>query len=160
MPIDKKHIGNVYGPTRYEVGSVKMKEFAYAVAGGVPSFGFTGTGAPAGLEPWFHDDAAAAASPYGSLIALPSFAVVFAIAPFGLAVSDPALGIDLLRLVHGEQEFEFLEPVRPGDVMVSTGVITHIFDKAAKDFLTVTTESKNQHGRIAVRGTWLAVIRH
>jgi acyl dehydratase len=160
MPIDKKYIGKVYGPTRYVIGAEKLREFAYAISGGIPSMGFTGTGAPEGLNPLLHDDAAATAGPYGGLIGLPNFAVVFAIAPFGQAVTDPALGINLLMLVHGEQEFEFFDVLRPGDVMTSTGVITNLYDKAGKDFLVLTTESKNQHGKLVVRGTWLAVIRH
>jgi len=39
-------------------------------------------------------------------------------------------------------------------------VITDLYDKVGKDFLVLTTESKNQHGKLVVRGTWLAVIRH
>ncbi len=152
MPIDKKHIGNKYGPTTYEVGAEKLREFAYAVAGGVPSMGFTGTGAPAGLLPSLHQGR--------EIVGFPSFCNVFAIAPFGQAVTDPKLGINLLMLVHGEQEYEFFEPIRPGDVITSTGEITDIFDKQAKDFVTVVTESKNQHGKLVVRGRWLAVIRH
>jgi len=160
MPIDKRFIGKKYGPSTYVVGAEKLREFAYAISGGVPSMGFTGTGAPAGLHPWLHDDAAAAKGPWGGLIGLPNFAVVFAIAPFGQAITDPELKIDLTRLVHGEQELEFFEVIRPSDVMTSTGVITELYDKVSKDFLVLTSESKNQHGKLVVRGTWLAVIRH
>src|SRR5882724_5313645 len=152
MPIDKKNIGNKYGPCFYEIGAEKLREFAYAVGGGVPSMGFTGTGAPEGLHPSLHAGR--------EIIGFPSFCNVFAIAPFGQAVSDPKLGINLMMLVHGEQEYEFLEPVRPGDVITSTGEITDIFEKQAKDFVTVMTESKNQQGKLMVRGRWLAVIRH
>ena len=91
MPIDKKYIGKNYGPTTYVVGAEKLREFAYAISGGVPSMGFTGTGAPKGLNPLLHDAAAAKAGPYGDLIGLPNFAVVFSIAPFGQAVTDPEL---------------------------------------------------------------------
>lgn len=160
MPIDKKFIGKTYGPTTYVIGAEKLKEFAYAIAGGVPSMGFTGTGAPKGLNPLLYDPAAAKKGPYGELIGLPNFAVVFAIAPFGQAITDPALGINLPMLVHGEQEFEFFDVLRPGDVITSTGKITQLYDKAGKDFLALTTESKNQTGKLVVRGTWLAVIRH
>src|SRR6185503_7805456 len=127
MPIDKKNIGNKYGPTTYEVGSEKLREFAYAVGGGVPSMGFSGAGAPAGLLPalWQGKE----------IVGFPSFCNVFAIAPFGQAVSDPRLGINLLMLVHGEQEYEFFEPIRPGDVITSTGEITDIFEKQGKDFV-------------------------
>jgi hypothetical protein len=152
MAIDKKNIGNKYGPTTYVVGAEKLREFAYAVGGGVPSMGFSGQGAPKDLLPALWQG--------GEIVGFPSFCNVFAIAPFGQAVSDPKLGINLLMLVHGEQEYEFLEPIRPGDVIASTGEITDIFEKQAKDFVTVVTESKNQHGKLVVRGRWLAVIRH
>src|SRR3954463_14887952 len=109
MPIDKKYIGKTYGPTTYVIGAEKLKEFAYAISGGVPSMAFTGTGAPAGLNPLLYDLEAAKQGPYGDLIGLPNFAVVFAIAPFGQAVTDPDLGIDLSRLVHGEQELELFD---------------------------------------------------
>lgn len=158
MALDKKFIGKKYGPTVYEVGVEKLREFAYAIGGGVPSSGFTGK-RPADLHPYLWDAEAAKAGPYGGIIGLPNFAVVFSIGPFGQAVTDPELGINLLYLVHGEQEFEFLAPIRPGDVMTSTGVITDIFDKVGKDFLILTTESKNQRGEVVVRGTWTAVIR-
>jgi acyl dehydratase len=93
------------------------------------------------------------------VIAFPTFAVTFAIAPFAAAVSDPEIGIDLLMLVHGEQEFEFFEVMKPGDVMTTTGTITQIFEKSQKDFLVVVSESKNQNGKLLVRGTWTAVVR-
>jgi hypothetical protein len=136
MGIDKSNIGNKYGPTTYVVGAEKLREFAYAVGGGIPSMGFSGTGAPEGLHPslWRGTE----------IVGFPSFCNVFAIAPFGQAVSDPKLGINLLMLVHGEQEYEFFAPIRPGDVITSTGEI----------------ESKNQKGELVVRGKWLAVIRH
>ena len=159
MPLDKKFIGKKYGPTTYEVGVEKLREFAYAVSGGVPSMGFTGTGAPEGLSPLLYDAEAAKAGPWGGIVAMPNFAVVFSIGPFGQAVTDPELGINLLMLVHGEQEFEFSRPVRPGDVLTSTGVITDIFDKVGKDFLIVTTESVDAQGALVVKGRWTAVIR-
>lgn len=160
MPIDKKYIGKQYGPTVYEIGAEKLREFSYAIGGGVPSMGFSGSGAPDGLHPLLYDKAAGADSQYGSIIGFPTFCNVYAIAPFGQAVMDPALGINVLMLVHGEQEFEMFAPVKPGDVITSTGVITDVFDKAGKDFLIVTTESKNQRGELVVRGVWTAVIRH
>jgi hypothetical protein len=151
MAIDKKHVGNTYGPTTYVVGAEKLREFAYAISGGVPSMGFTGTGAPTGLLPQLWQG--------NEIVGFPSFCNVFAIAPFGQAVTDPKLGINLLMLVHGEQEYEFFEPIRPGDTITSTGEITDIFEKQGKDFVTVITESKNQDGKLVVRGRWLAVIR-
>ncbi|MFZ5469533.1 MAG: FAS1-like dehydratase domain-containing protein [Myxococcota bacterium] len=159
MPVDPKHVGKGYGPYVYTIGVEKLREFAYAVGGGVPSFGF-GSGAPEGLHPYLWDEKAAKEGTYGSIIAFPTFAVTFAIAPFAAAVTDPALGIDLLMLVHGEQDFELFDVMRPGDVMTTHGTLTRIFEKAGKDFVVMETESKNQTGKLVVRGTWTAVIRH
>jgi len=80
--------------------------------------------------------------------------------PFATACSDPALALNVLRLVHGEQSFEFLEPVRVGDVITTTGEITRIQERGRLDFLEVTTESVNQLGRTVVRGVWTAIVRN
>lgn len=159
MALDKRFIGREYGPFIYEAGLEKMREFAYAVGGSIPSTGFSATGAPEGLHPWLHDIDAAKGSPWGSVIAMPNFAVTFAIAPFGKACTDPEVGVNLLRLVHGEQSFEFHEVVRPGDRLTTTGKITDIMTKRSLDFLTVTTETKNQRDQLVVRAVWTAIIR-
>ena len=157
MPIDKAFIGKQYGPFNYQVGLEKMREFAYAVSGGVPGLGHTEP--PGGLNPLLYDASAGKSSPHGGVVAFPTFPVTFSIAPFAAAVGDPKIGINLLMLVHGEQEFELFDVIRAGDVMSSTGTITQVYDKAGKDFMVVVTESKNQQGKLVVRGTWTAVIR-
>jgi acyl dehydratase len=93
------------------------------------------------------------------VIGFPTFAVTFAIAPFAKACSDPELALNLLRLVHGEQQFEFFEVVRPGDKLATNGKITDITTKRSLDFLTVTTETVNQTGALVVRAKWTAIIR-
>jgi acyl dehydratase len=158
MAVDPSNVGREYGPFRYTLGVEKMREFAFAVAGGVPSSSF-GAGAPAGLNPLFYDEEAARQGPYGAVVAFPTFAANFAMKPFTEAVTDPRLGIDLVKLVHGEQEFEFFDVMREGDVMTTRGQLTRIFEKANMDFVVMQTESKNQHGQTVVKGTWTAVIR-
>ncbi|MCE9673899.1 MaoC family dehydratase N-terminal domain-containing protein [Myxococcus stipitatus] len=158
MAIDKRFIGREYGPFSYTLGAEKMREFALALGGAHPAAGTPGE-PPAHVSPLLHDAQAAKAGPYGDLIAFPSFAVVFAIRPFGAAVSDPELGINLLMLVHGEQELEFLDVMRPGDVMTTTGRISEIYEKAGMEFVVVTSESRNQRGDVVVKGTWTAVVR-
>lgn len=159
MALNAALVGRRYGPFRYEVGHEKVREFAVAVSGGVPSSGFMAGETPPGLHPWLYDAGAAAKGPYAGVIAMPNFAVVFAISAFGAACADAELGVNLLMLVHGEQEFEWHGVIKPGDVMSTTGVISEISSKQSKDFLKVTTESRNQRGELVVAGTWLAVIR-
>jgi acyl dehydratase len=155
MALNPRCKGKVYGPFVYQLGLEKMREFANAVYGG---------GAPwpnpsSTVHPFLTDEAEAARGPYGAVIAFPTFAAVFAIAPFFAAVSDEELNANPLMLVHGEQEFEFFEVMRAGDTMTTTGALTDIYPKGGLEFLVVTTESKNQHDRLAVRGTWTAIIR-
>ncbi len=156
--IDRRHLGRRYGPYRCSVGAEEIRDFAIAVAGGVPGRVFAAPPAEP-PHPWYVDEEAARASPHGGIVAPPTFCVRFAMQPFANACADPALGIDLLKLLHAEQAFEFSEIVRPGDVLETSGEIADIREKAGMDFLTVTTTTTNQRGRMVVVGTWRAVVR-
>jgi acyl dehydratase len=158
VPIDPRHLGRRYGPYRFEVGLERIRDFVAAVGGGVPGRVFSAP--PPDSHPFTWDEEAAGASRNGGLIAPPAFATAFAIQPFAVACSDPELGVNVLRLVHGEQEFEFLDLIRPGDVIETVGEITRIQERGNLDFLEVTTASTNQHGRLVVRGVWTAIVRN
>jgi acyl dehydratase len=154
---DQRHLGRRYGPFHFTVGLEHLRDFAAAVGGGVPGRVFAT--APGDAHPWTWDAVAAAASPYGSIIAPPGFAATFAIQPFSAACSDPALGLDVLRLLHGGQELELLGVIRPGDLLTTTGEITRVQERGNLDFLEVTTDTVNQQGVLVVRATWTAIIR-
>jgi acyl dehydratase len=158
VPIDRKHLGRRYGPYRFTVGVEHVRDFVAATGGGVPGQVFAAP--PERAHPFTWDEAAARASPWGGLVAPPAFAAAFAIAPFAKACSDPELAVNVLRLVHSEQEFEFLQVVRPGDVLDTRGEITGIRDRANLDFLEVTTTTTNQRNEPVVRGVWTAIIRN
>lgn len=157
MAIDPSFVGRRWGPFVYTVGLEKLREYAAAISGGTPSLGLAGL--PEDVHPVLHDTAAAAAGPYRSVIGFPTFAVTFAMAPFGAAMLDPALGVDLLRLLHGEQDFEFLEVLRPGDVITTHGELSEVVMRGRHQALVVRTESVNQHGRTVVRGVFTGLIR-
>lgn len=158
MAIDRRHLGKRYGPFHFEVGREHLRDFASATGGGVPGRVFCAP--PSHAHPWTFDEAAAGASPHGGLVASPAFAAAFAIQPFATACADPELELNVLRLVHGEQSFELFEPIRPGDVLETTGEITRIQDRGNLDFLEVTTETRNPSGRLVVRGIWTAIVRN
>ncbi len=158
MPIDRKHLGRRYGPYAFRVGLQHVKDFAAATGGGVPGHVFSA--APDRAHPLSWDEAAAEAGPHRGVVASPAFATAFAMEPFAKACSDPELGVNVLRLVHGEQDLEWLEPIRPGDALTTTGEITRIQERGNLDFLEVSTTTTNQHGRVVVRGVWTAIIRN
>lgn len=157
MAIDRRHLGRRYGPYRFTVGLEHVRDFAAATGGGVP--GRVLAAPPAQAHPWTWDEAAAAASPHGGVIAPPAFAATFAIQPFSAACGDPALGLDPLRLLHGGQALELLGVIRPGDVLTTTGEITRIQERAGLDVLDVTTATVDRRGEVVVRAVWTAVIR-
>ncbi len=159
MPIDRRHLGKRYGPYRFEVGRESILDFIAATDNGVPGRVFCTGGACPAVRDAVERPASPSAVP-PPLVAPPAYAAVFAMQPFATACADPELSLHVLRLVHGEQAFEFLEPVRSGDVLFTTGEITRIQERANLDFLEVTTESSNQHGRVAVRGVWTAIVRN
>jgi acyl dehydratase len=150
-------LGRTWGPFRYVMGAEKMREYAAAISGGVPSY--ISTGLPEDLHPVLHDEAAAGRSPWGTLIAFPMFAVLFSIAPAQAALLDPAMEVDVFRVLHGEQEFEFREVLRPGDVLLTTGTLESRSARGNNELFVIRTDSVNQHGRLAVRGRFTAFIR-
>ncbi|MGB8930488.1 MAG: MaoC family dehydratase N-terminal domain-containing protein [Anaeromyxobacteraceae bacterium] len=157
MAVDPRHLGRSYGPYRFTVGLEHLRDFVAATGMGVPGRVFRSP--PEAPHPWTWDAQAAESSPHGGLVAPPSFAATFAIEPFAAACNDPALGIDVVRLVHGDQEFEWLGPIRPGDVLTTTGEITSLRVRGPLDFVEVTTTSVNQRGELVVRGVWTAIVR-
>src|SRR5215470_4700229 len=61
------------------------------------------------------------------------------------------LGLNFMTLVHGEQEFEFVRPVKIGETLTLTGRIADIYEKtnsagAVLDFVVLETEGKDQGG--------------
>ncbi len=157
--IDRANLGRRYGPYRYTVGLEEIRDFARVLAGGAPGRVF-GVEPPEAPHPWHLDEAAGRASPYGSIVAPTTFVVRFAMQPFSEACSDPALGIDLVRLLHGEQSFEYGDVVRPGDVVATVGEISDLQQRSGMDIMTVKSLSSNQRGKVVVVGTWKAVLRH
>lgn len=151
-------VGRRYGPYAYEASLEKIRDFALAVSGGVPTrlYGHPADPPP---HPWFMDEDAGRASPYGSVIAPPTFGAVFAMQPFAAALVDPVLAMDLPRIVHGEQELRFGEPVRPGDRLVTTGEVASIEKRGKLDAVVIRSSTTNQRGRPVLEGVWTAVVR-
>jgi acyl dehydratase len=72
---------------------------------------------------------------------------------------DPELQLNFAMLVHGEQEFEWLEPVRPGDVITTRGKIVEILEKGKNDVIVYEARSTNQDGELVTVGRATFVVR-
>lgn len=145
MPLDASLVGRVGAPSPpYEVGREKIREFADAIGE---------------ADPVCRDPRAARAAGYLDVIAPPTFAVVFTWLATSSLVAE--LGIELSRLVHGEQRFELRRPVRAGDRLVTSVHVDGVRAMAGNTVLAVRCEVVDEAGdpvlttraTLLVRGT-------
>ena len=142
-------VGKVYQTFRYEVGSEKIFEYARATLS---------------TNPYCTDPEFAAKSHYGAVVAPPTFAAVYCHQALRNVFDDKELAMNIPRIVHGEQNFEFGEVVKSGDTILTTVTISDIFEKENRkglnnQFLIMTTESVNQDGELVCKGRWTLVER-
>jgi acyl dehydratase len=137
-------IGKTHPPFEYEVGREKIREYANVVGES---------------DPVHHDPEAARAAGFRGVVAPPMFCVVYSAGAMGPAVLDPELGINLMMMVHGSQEFEWQEPVCAGDVVTTQATLKDVFDKNGMKFYVFESESTNQEGKTTVKGTWTNIVR-
>jgi acyl dehydratase len=125
MAVNQDYVGRTFPSGEpYEVGRVKIGEFADAI--GDPN-------------PVYRDRAAAQAAGFPDVIAPPTFAIVVSMASTGQAISDPEFGLNYAMVVHGEQRFVYSRPIQAGDVLTATTTIASI--RQAGSLTMVTSET-------------------
>jgi acyl dehydratase len=136
LEYDTSWIGKEFDRYAYDVTKDEIVEFARSV-------GETNS--------LYTDEAYAKTTPYGGIIAPPTFCVVFrsqARLP-DLKLSYGKRGFD------GGKECEFYIPVRPGDTITGVDRIAEVYEKTGRSgnmiFVVRESELTNQHGeRVAV----------
>lgn len=109
--------GKEYAPFTITVERGKIKEFARAIGD---------------LSPFYLDDAVGRASEWGDIIAPPTFPVTFRDENVDTGSMLRDLGVDISRVLHGEQEFEHFKPIRPGETYLCRSRITDIYEKTGR----------------------------
>jgi len=142
--MDESKKGKTYPPFAYEVGLEKIREYANAVGEG---------------ERVHHDRDAATAAGFRDVVAPPMFAVVYSAGAVAPGILDPEVGIDLMRMLHGSQEFVWGEPVCAGDRIETTAELKDLYEKDGKQFFVFESVSRNQDGQEVVRATWTNIVR-
>jgi acyl dehydratase len=144
MPVDDSAKGKSFPPFEYEVGKEKIAEYARAVGEDNPVY--------------FERDKAKEAG-FRDVPAPPMFAVVYSAGAMAPAITDPEVGINLMAMVHGGQEFAWGEPVCAGDTITTTATVADISEKDGKGFYVFESVSTNQEGQEVVRATWTNIVR-
>lgn len=65
----------------------------------------------------------------GDVVAPPLFAVRLFHPLISVCCGDPELNLDMLRLVHGEQDMTWFDAIRPGDLMQLSGILESVAQK-------------------------------
>lgn len=145
--IDRKHIGFTPPPACWDVEKGRIAFFAKVI-------GLT--------DPIHTDEAKALAAGYRGIVAPPTF-IVGAQGDTGatMALID-TLGIDLGRLLHGEQRFDFHAPACAGDTLRFESRVSDIYEKkgGALEFVVNETAVSNQLGERVADLRSVLVVRH
>jgi acyl dehydratase len=143
--LDTSKIGKEYPTSDYEVGREKIREYANAVGES---------------NPVHHDREAARAAGFRDVVAPPMFVVVYSAGAMGPAILDPELGINLMLMLHGSQEFVWGEPVCAGDTITTRATMKDMYEKDdGKQFYVFESVSTNQEGQETCRATWTNIVR-
>lgn len=133
-----------YPGVSYAVGREKIREYAYAV----------GESAQLTL-----DLMAARSAGFADLVAPPMFVVVYSSPAIGPAILDPEIGMNIMAMVHGGQEFHWHEPVIAGDEITTTVTFEELSVKGGKGFYQYRSYSENQIGKLVCEGIWTFIVR-
>ncbi|MEV0884331.1 MaoC family dehydratase N-terminal domain-containing protein [Streptomyces microflavus] len=145
MAPDQSFVGRTYPPTpAYEVGREKIREFAEAVGDSHPAY---------------VDVEAARALGHPDVIAPPTFVFSITYRAAGQVVQDPQLGLDYSRVVHGDQKFSYVRPVRAGDRLTVTSTIEAIKSLAGNDIVDIRGDVHDEAGELVVTALTKLVAR-
>lgn len=132
MPLDPSYVGRSYPPSQpYQVCREKIREFAAAIGDD---------------NPVYADPQAAQALGHPDVLAPPTFLTVLSFLGDDTVISDPGLGLDYSRVVHGEQRFTAHRPLYAGDTVVAVVSIDGIRQAAGNDILSTRTEVRTVEG--------------
>lgn len=146
MPIQlNRVVGNEYPPYAVTVERGRIKDFARAIGD---------------LNPFYLDDEVGRASPWGDVIAPPTFPISFRDESLDL-LRD--LGTDVSRLLHGEQEFEIFRPLRPGETYLCRSKVVDQYEKTGKSgpmgFVVRETTITDRHDEVVAKMRGVTVVR-
>jgi len=135
--MDKDAIGRTGSPVTMPVEHGKIREFARAIKDDNPIY--------------FDEDHARREA--GGIMPPPTFTMTVALWADG--GGRPPLDMDLRRLLHGGQEFEFVQPIHAGDMLTAQTRVADVYKKPGRrggemTFAVFETEFTNRHGKVVL----------
>ncbi|MGH9697918.1 MAG: MaoC family dehydratase N-terminal domain-containing protein [Candidatus Acidiferrales bacterium] len=145
--IDRKHIGKTRPPHTVDVEKGRLNFFAKAIGE---------------TNPIYTDEEAARRAGYSSLPAPPTF--TFCLEqdlPNAFEFLD-SIGVDIRKVLHGEQSFTYHGPICAGDQITLETRIADIYDKkdGALDFIVLDTTCRKQGDIVVAEQRTVLVVRN
>ena len=129
MTLNAALVGKTYPPHPFRLDPERVAAFAAAI-------GHPGDGVPP------------------TLVTAPELA-----AGFANVVADPELGLDVSRVLHGEQEYEWVRPLTVGETVTAEATIESIRSKGGLSFLALRAELRDETGKLVALGRSVLVVR-
>jgi acyl dehydratase len=148
LALNRHVLGKEYPPFAVTVERGKIRDFAEALGD---------------LNPFYLDDAVGKASPWGDVIAPPTFATSFRVHGSETNALVEDLGVDISRLLHGEQEFEIFRQLTPGETLLCRTRVVDIYEKPGRSgplaFVVRETTVTDRTDEIVLRMRNVTVVR-
>ncbi|MDT5079257.1 MAG: hypothetical protein QOJ80_3894, partial [Mycobacterium sp.] len=147
MPVDQSVIGRELPPITVTVDAGRLRFFAKAIGE---------------TNPAFTDPETAKAAGHRDLPVPPTFL-------FGIELESPdpfawlsGIGVDLRRVLHGEQSFTYHSPAVAGDVLTVTPRIGNVYSKkgGALDFIEKSSTVTRENGDLVAELKTVIVVRN
>lgn len=145
--LDTSKIGHEFPSFTADVEKGRLKFFAKAIGE---------------TNPIYTDEAAALEAGFRALPAPPTFTMVLDMEGDEFLPFLDLLNMDIARILHGTQEFEYFAPICAGDRITVTGRIADMFEKkgGALEFVVMEYSYTNQDGVLAVKASNTLVHRN
>jgi acyl dehydratase len=147
---DQSKVGQSFPPFTLEVERGEIHELALAIGDD---------------NPIYHSQEAAQAAAYADVPLFPTFPTIFAFWGNTQKIEQlTSLGIPVQRILHGQEAYEYLAPILPGDIL--TGVMTLTAARTTQsrngssmDILTFETGYTNQEGKAVLNAREVILVR-
>jgi acyl dehydratase len=74
-------------------------------------------------------------------------------------IADAELGLDLAKILHGEQEYEWARPMRIGETLTAETAIESIRGRPSMRFLVLRTLLRDEAGETVVAARSTLIVR-
>jgi hypothetical protein len=102
------------------------------------------------------DEFCAVISEANTTVAPPTFSIRISLSQYESVLTQPEIGVDWTRLVHGDQKFEIFRPIVAGDVLKSSATIETLRVAGGNEIISVRSDLLN--GSDLVVSSWSTLV--